>query len=465
MKRGWARFLIVALLAGCAGRAPIATTADQQIGVVSARLPVRLASLQGTALAPATLLANNSSGLVSNNSGGVISNAGAAVVSNHGGTFRLADAESWTAVPSAQVVALDARRKPIPGVKAVTTDGSGRFTLENVPSNVVVTVQITTATVTLSGLCKADGTKTEVNPATTVATEHIRAHFEGNEAALAHVPLEQFRQFTISVQAVLQQDGVTIPLATVEDAGKGFDKIVQDHPELAKQEQAVAKGATEELEQARKSGDEPTPAPTSQPAATPTAAPNHPDDDPHPSPSATPPTDGQATPTPKPKPTPKPTPTPRSSGDPNTPPVGTPTPAPSATPAMRGEAARTRLLATKACPDCDLSDVNLRDQHLENADLHGAKLRDADLHGAFLNGANLQNADLSDADVHSADLTAANLAAANLRDVNARNAKFNDANLTGATISDGDWDNATLGGATWTDGHHCNAGAVETCPL
>lgn len=57
-----------------------------------------------------------------------------------------------------------------------------------------------------------------------------------------------------------------------------------------------------------------------------------------------------------------------------------------------------RLLETKQCPGCDLT----------NADLRGANLRYADLRGADLRGANLSNADLRGANLTGAKLTNAN---------------------------------------------------------
>ncbi|MEE6161462.1 pentapeptide repeat-containing protein [Cylindrospermopsis raciborskii DSH] len=47
-----------------------------------------------------------------------------------------------------------------------------------------------------------------------------------------------------------------------------------------------------------------------------------------------------------------------------------------------------RLLETRECPECDLSDADLSDAYLRRADLTGANLR----------GAKLKDADLSDAE-------------------------------------------------------------------
>ncbi|HEY9729834.1 MAG TPA: pentapeptide repeat-containing protein, partial [Chroococcales cyanobacterium] len=53
-----------------------------------------------------------------------------------------------------------------------------------------------------------------------------------------------------------------------------------------------------------------------------------------------------------------------------------------------------QLLATKACPNCDLTDAQLTGAILQQADLRGAKLDGAKLDGANLTGANLSNAQL-----------------------------------------------------------------------
>jgi uncharacterized protein YjbI with pentapeptide repeats len=63
-----------------------------------------------------------------------------------------------------------------------------------------------------------------------------------------------------------------------------------------------------------------------------------------------------------------------------------------------------RLLETKQCPGCDLT----------NADLRGANLNYADLRGADLSYANLSNADLRGANLTGAKLTKAILKGAKM---------------------------------------------------
>jgi hypothetical protein len=53
-----------------------------------------------------------------------------------------------------------------------------------------------------------------------------------------------------------------------------------------------------------------------------------------------------------------------------------------------------QLLATKECPNCNLSKANLSNINLENANLTNANLQDANLTNANLAGANLEGAKL-----------------------------------------------------------------------
>lgn len=90
-----------------------------------------------------------------------------------------------------------------------------------------------------------------------------------------------------------------------------------------------------------------------------------------------------------------------------------------------------QLLATKQCPNCDLS---------------GAGLVLANLAGANLAGANLARANLSRADLTGADLTGANLAGTSLNGANLAGANLTGANLTGTDLRD-----AYLTGAILTE--------------
>jgi uncharacterized protein YjbI with pentapeptide repeats len=83
-----------------------------------------------------------------------------------------------------------------------------------------------------------------------------------------------------------------------------------------------------------------------------------------------------------------------------------------------------RLLETKQCPECDLSDVNL-----EGADLEGANLVNANLANAKLRGAQLQGAKLRGAELRAAQLQGANLQGAKLRGADLQAADLNGAYL------------------------------------
>ncbi len=95
-----------------------------------------------------------------------------------------------------------------------------------------------------------------------------------------------------------------------------------------------------------------------------------------------------------------------------------------------------KLLATRQCSGCELSDVGL-----VYADLSGADLR-----GTNLSGANLSRANLSGADLRGANLVGANLVGANLI-----GAKLDGANLSVTDLRHADVTNATLEGANLTN--------------
>jgi len=102
-----------------------------------------------------------------------------------------------------------------------------------------------------------------------------------------------------------------------------------------------------------------------------------------------------------------------------------------------------QLLATKQCPNCDLSGAGL-----VMSDLSGADLRGANLSGANLSRANLNGADLRDANLSGAGLFGANLNGAKLSRVNLNGADLRNTYLVNAQLTDIDVDNANLQGAT-----------------
>ncbi|MDB5097817.1 MAG: putative low-complexity protein [Cyanobacteria bacterium RYN_339] len=455
MARLWTRIALAAVLAGCAGQNP--SKGGDGGGTIANHLSVRTAVLAGLAQAPASLIANNSGGVVANNGGTLVANNSSGVVSNHGGTFRLQAAEAWKPVPGAPVNVLDANEQPIAGLKGVTTDASGHFSATNVPAGAVVTVQIKVGSVTLTTLAVADGTKCQVDPASTVATARMREQFKDNPGAMAHASLAGFTALVASVQTALQTDDVEVKLDSPAAISQVFAAVVAKHPEIAAQEKA--------LSPAGQKGNGPVNAPT---------------DTPRPAATATP------TPVPSPKP-----------GGPTPTPAGTATPAPTPSPLQNatptGGTALELLLSRNACAACDLSGVDLKNVVAPGADLHGATLQTTDATGIKLAGANLSTAvlrlaklagaDLSGADLTGADLTGADLTGANLTNAKLKGAKLDttilrNANLTGAdftgadagfaffdgaTIKDAIFTGAKLDGAIWIDLKHCADGSVGTC--
>lgn len=104
-----------------------------------------------------------------------------------------------------------------------------------------------------------------------------------------------------------------------------------------------------------------------------------------------------------------------------------------------------RLLATKECPQCDLSGAGLVMANLTNAKLSGANLSRANLSRAQLAGA-----DLSGADLRGASLYGANLMGVNLRGANLMGADLRDAYLVDVDLTDVKLDGANLQGAIGT---------------
>ena len=98
-----------------------------------------------------------------------------------------------------------------------------------------------------------------------------------------------------------------------------------------------------------------------------------------------------------------------------------------------------QLLATKQCPNCDLSGAGLVLADLAGANLQGANLTRANLSRANLTGADLRGANLAGTSLHGANLTGANLTGANLTGTDLR-----EAYLAGAILTDTPINNAQL---------------------
>lgn len=94
-----------------------------------------------------------------------------------------------------------------------------------------------------------------------------------------------------------------------------------------------------------------------------------------------------------------------------------------------------QLLATRQCPNCDLSGTGLVLANLTGANLKGADLRGANLSRANLSGADLSGANLSGTSLFGVNLTGANLNGANLTGADLRNSYLSDANLLNANLT------------------------------
>jgi uncharacterized protein YjbI with pentapeptide repeats len=101
-----------------------------------------------------------------------------------------------------------------------------------------------------------------------------------------------------------------------------------------------------------------------------------------------------------------------------------------------------KLLQTKQCENCDLSDAGLA-----MSDLKGANLRGANLVGADLSRANLTGADLSGANLSNASFFGSNLSGANLSGAIVNNTDFRDSYVEGVTLENVDFSRAHVQGA------------------
>ncbi len=94
-----------------------------------------------------------------------------------------------------------------------------------------------------------------------------------------------------------------------------------------------------------------------------------------------------------------------------------------------------KLLSTKQCSQCDLSNVGLVLANLAGANLSGANLTRANLSRANLTGADLSGANLSGASLNGANLSGANLSGADLTGTDLRDAYLVNAQLYGTSLN------------------------------
>jgi Ca-activated chloride channel homolog len=125
--------------------------------------------------------------------------------------------------------------------------------------------------------------------------------------------------------------------------------------------------------------------------------------------------------------------------------TGTPWPSPFApTPPLSTE----RLISTKGCVHCDLSNVNLSGLDLSGANLADANLNGANLSNTVLTHANLGGANLRDVNLSNSNLTKANLSRSDLTNANFSSSVLRGANLESANLQDTNFKNADTTGIT-----------------
>ncbi len=94
----------------------------------------------------------------------------------------------------------------------------------------------------------------------------------------------------------------------------------------------------------------------------------------------------------------------------------------------------SKLLSSKKCENCDLSNAGLIMADLAGADLRGANLSGANLSRANLSGADLRGANLSGASLFGVNLISARLGGAQVAGADLRNTYLTNSELTGVDL-------------------------------
>ena len=102
-----------------------------------------------------------------------------------------------------------------------------------------------------------------------------------------------------------------------------------------------------------------------------------------------------------------------------------------------------RLLQTKTCEYCDLSNADLRKKNLQKAKLTGSNLSGTNFSGTNLKEADLSFTNLSNstgyiAKLYKANLEGADLTGVKLNGADLKNSNFSDANLSKSNLSNTD---------------------------
>ncbi|MEB3198334.1 MAG: SMP-30/gluconolactonase/LRE family protein [Candidatus Sericytochromatia bacterium] len=237
-------------------KAPAVATGPVLTGV--ARSPASLLSTNGGGIISsntAGILANNAGGLVSNNAGGILSSntAGYLLLQQLPPVFRLL-AEEMRPIAKRKAHLLDASRRRVRGVNPVETDAQGRFTFTDVPpgNNWIVEVQLDSFA--LSALGRVDSPNLEVNPITTIVTEHLRHQLRDQPAALRILSVADYTKLTGEVAQEVAKGDVRIDLSNTIKAAQTFEQMAAKVPALAKTSSALVSATRTEFKTAQSAG-------------------------------------------------------------------------------------------------------------------------------------------------------------------------------------------------------------------
>lgn len=175
------------------------------------------ASLDGLAVGPESLVANNSAGLIANNSAGLIANNSAG--------FRVAALEPEVPLPRAIIYLTDARDRFFEGADgrpiSATTDQEGRYEIpRNVPINQPVIVSLVLSENRREvgfTVPKAGKNTVNVSLATTYVTEFLRHSATLDQRTMAAYPLDKLALLTERTNQAMADGSLPQPTLRIAD--------------------------------------------------------------------------------------------------------------------------------------------------------------------------------------------------------------------------------------------------------
>ncbi len=187
------------------------------------------ASLDGTVLGPASLIANNSAGLVGNNSAGLIANNSAG--------YRIASLEEEIPVPRGVIYLTDARSRFFEGVQgeplSTTTDENGRYEIpRGVPTHQPVIVNLILSEDRREvgfTVPKAGKNTVNVSLATTYVTEFLRHSAVMDGKTMAAYPLDKLTELTERTNLAMSGGALpqpTLKIADIAAMNMGYASVI-----------------------------------------------------------------------------------------------------------------------------------------------------------------------------------------------------------------------------------------------